>query len=158
MTAKSNVFELLQLIGTNAKQASTGILIQPAFLKSISSPGQNETSRFGQEHAGTKLHQKAGNTVQSAFLKSISQSAHCVNTVLQVIVIKFDAENQQLPAGYKVPTKQVIVLDVSNQAKDSTFWTHKPKNVLICSKQQKPQTRAYLMESVTFCEASNSVI
>jgi hypothetical protein len=98
-----------------------------AFLQSISSGGQNKTSRFGPVLAGIKGPQKAVNTVRSAFLNSISQSAHCVNTVLRVFVIKFDVENQVLPAGYKIPTKQVIVLDVFDQTKDATFWTHKPK-------------------------------
>ena len=98
-----------------------------AFLQSISSPGQNKSSRFGQVLAEVKGPNKPVNSVRSAFLNSISQSAHCVNTVLRVFVIKFNAENQVLPVGYKIPTKQVIVLDVFDQNKNATYWTHKPK-------------------------------
>ena len=129
-----------------------------AFLKSISSPGQNNTSRFGQVLAGTKVAQKAGSTVQSAFLNSISQSAHCLNTVLRVFVIKFDAGNEVLPAGYKVLQSRLLLLMFLIKPRIPHFGHINQKHGLICSKQQKPWTKACLMESVTFCAASNSVI
>ena len=94
------------------------------FLKSITSSGQNKTSRFG---ITGNPSVPAGNTIRSKFLASISQTAHCVNTMLRVFVIKFDTEHQELPAGYTVPEKQVVVLDVFDQTKNATFWTHKPK-------------------------------
>jgi hypothetical protein len=131
-----------------------------AFLKSISS-GQNNKSRFGQVLAGTKVAQKAGNTVRSAFLNSISQSAHCLNTVLRVFVIKFDAGNEVLPAGYKVPTKQVIALDVFDQTKDSTFWTHKPKTWINMFKTAEAMDKSlfdgecYLLRSFQFRDLSS---
>jgi hypothetical protein len=97
------------------------------FLKSIAPFGHNITSRFGQEVVAGKVSPQTGNTMRSKYLASISQCAHCVNILLWVFVIKFDAENQELPAGYKILVKQVILLDVFDQTKNATFWTHKPK-------------------------------
>jgi hypothetical protein len=76
--------------------------------------------------------------------------------VLRIFVIKFDVKNQEIPAGYKIPTKQVIVLDVKDQSKDATFWTHKPKTWVNMFKTAEDTDKSlfdgecYLLQSFQF--------
>jgi hypothetical protein len=65
---------------------------------------------------------------------------HCVYTLFGVFVIKFDAEKQKLPAGYKIPVKQIIVLDVFDHTTNATFWTHNPNTWIGMFKQTAEET------------------
>jgi hypothetical protein len=96
-----------------------------AFFKDIS--GMKRASNISGFASGKISSLGGGNTLQKQFLDIISRNACCLNNVLQVFVSKFNAENQELPAGLKLPEKQVVVIDMFDQVKKSTYWTHKPK-------------------------------
>ena len=82
-----------------------------AFLKSLHSPSQQTTTKFARVLADTKGFGQAGPSNHYLFMSMVTHKAHCVPTMLQVFVNKFNV-NQEVPAGYKIPKKQVIVLDL----------------------------------------------
>jgi hypothetical protein len=96
-----------------------------AFFKDIS--GMKRASNFSGVASGKMSSLGGESSLQKQFLDSISRNARCLNNVLRVFISKFNAENQELPAGLKLPEKQVVVIDVFDQVKKSTYWTHKPK-------------------------------
>ena len=67
----------------------------------------------------------ASKNASTPFLKAIQHKAHCITTMLRLFVIKL--KPPEFPKNYKLPTKQVIVLDIYDELKDATYWTHKPK-------------------------------
>jgi hypothetical protein len=66
-------------------------------------------------------------TGNESLLQSIERRAHCMNNKLRVFVCKFETEDEEIPANYEFPEEQVIVIDMHEESKNATFWTHKPR-------------------------------
>jgi hypothetical protein len=84
-----------------------------AFFKDIS--GMKRALNISGFASGKISSLGGGNTLQKQFLDSISHNARCLNNVLRIFVSKFNAANQELPAGLKLPEKQVVVIDIFDQ-------------------------------------------
>jgi hypothetical protein len=127
----------------------------------------NDISAFKKESKVAGLMTNKESIFQSGisghkkFLQSITQNANCVNNVLRVFVCKFNA-NQELPAGYKLPESQVIVIDMFDQNKKSTYWTHKPKawtNIFETGQATEPdlfEDECYHLQSFPFRDLNSS--
>jgi hypothetical protein len=95
------------------------------------------------------------------FLSAIAHKVFTVSTVLRVFVIKFKVNQiPPLPAGYKMPKKQVIVFDLFDQKKNTTYWTHKAKTWVNLFKTAQDTQKSlfdnecYLLKSFQFRDLS----
>ena len=80
-----------------------------------------------------------------------------------MIVCKFDTKDEQIPDGYEFPEEQVIVIDMHDEPKDATYWTHKPRtwvNMFQQAKRTNPNMfddECYLLQSFQFRDVTSGM-
>ena len=95
----------------------------------------------------------------TSFMTAIQHQAHCITTMLRLFVMKLEPPKQ--PKNYRLPTKQVIVLDIFDENKNATYWTHKPKtwiNMFHTAEQMENtlfDEECYLLQSFQFRDLSS---
>jgi flagellum-specific peptidoglycan hydrolase FlgJ len=111
----------------------------------------------------TSSPMKSGSSNNSSYIKNLQRRAHCMNNKLRVFVCKFDTGDEQIPEGYVIPEKQVIVIDMHDEPKDATYWTHKPRtwvNMFQEAKARNPDMfddECYLLQSFQFRDVTSGM-
>ena len=106
---------------------------------------------------------KSGSSENSSYIKNLQRKAHCMNNTLRVFVCKFDTEDEQIPDGYEFPQEQVIVIDMHDEPKDATYWTHKPRTWINMFQQAKTTNpdmfdeECYLLQSFQFRDVTSGM-
>ena len=106
---------------------------------------------------------KSGNCDNLSYIKRLARQAYCLNNKLRVFVCKFDTEDEQIPDGYEFPEEQVIVIDMHEESKDATYWTHKPRtweNMFKQAKATNPDMfddECYLLKSFQFRDVTSGM-